>query len=101
MDGQRLRSVEAIVHGYVQGVGFRWFVAREAAALDVGGWVLNRRDGTVEVVAEGPADEIKQLLDVLREGPPGADVRSVDVTERVPSGTHCSFEIRSGWHSGD
>lgn len=67
-----------VVRGRVQGVGFRWFVREEARHLDVAGWVRNRSDGCVEVAAEGTNDSIEALRQVLREGPPGATVASVD-----------------------
>lgn len=95
------RAIEAVVSGRVQGVGFRWFVLRRAAALDVSGWVANEQNGTVRVVAEGPPEEIGLLLAALREGPPGADVVGVSVAERVATGGFDGFSARSGWVSGD
>jgi acylphosphatase len=90
-----------MVRGHVQGVGFRWFVLRQAAVLDVSGWVANERDGTVRVVAEGPPEEVGLLLAALREGPPGAGVMEVSVAERPVTGGFDGFSVRSGWHSGD
>ncbi len=66
------------VRGRVQGVGFRWFAREAARRLDVSGWVRNRPDGSVEVAAEGSAPAIEKLKAVLRDGPPGASVASVD-----------------------
>ncbi|HET7584632.1 MAG TPA: acylphosphatase [Gemmatimonadaceae bacterium] len=65
------------VHGRVQGVGFRWYVLETARRLDLAGWVRNRRDGAVEVAAEGTADTLRQLREVVEQGPPGAAVRMV------------------------
>jgi len=96
-----IRAIEAVVRGHVQGVGFRWFVLRKAAVLDVSGWVANERNGTVRVVAEGPPEEVGLLLDALREGPPGANVMEVSVAERPATGGFDGFSARSGWHSGD
>jgi acylphosphatase len=96
-----VRAVEAVVHGRVQGVGFRWFVLRQAAVLDVSGWVANELDGAVRVVAEGPAEDVELLLAALREGPAGADVTEVSVTEHPATGGFERFTVRSGWHSGD
>lgn len=91
----------ATVHGFVQGVGFRWFVQREAARLQLDGWVANQLDGTVEVVAEGPVDRLERLLAALREGPTGSSVRRVEVRREPARGNLGSFSIRSGAHRGD
>ena len=61
--------VDARVTGVVHGVGFRYFVLREAKALDLVGWVANESDGSVQCVAEGPRDRLETLLDRLRHGP--------------------------------
>ena len=63
-----------LVRGRVQGVGFRWYVQREAAELDLRGWVRNTEDGDVEVVAAGSASELAELRSSLRRGPRGARV---------------------------
>jgi acylphosphatase len=77
------------VHGQVQGVWFRDWTIREAHRLDVDGWVRNRRDGTVEVLAAGEADAVEALIALLGEGPPRARVDRLDietVDEVVPPG---------------
>ena len=63
-----------LVRGRVQGVGFRWFVQREAAALDLSGWVRNTEDGHVEVVAKGDPATLDALRQALRRGPRGSRV---------------------------
>lgn len=95
------RRLEAVVRGDVQGVGFRWFVRRQAARLSVAGWVANQPDGTVRVVAEGSPVALARLLGLLRAGPPGAIVSRVDETWLPGDGTLAGFEIRGGGHSGD
>jgi acylphosphatase len=70
--------LHVVIRGRVQGVGFRWFVRESARQLDLAGWVLNRPDGGVEVAAEGSDDSIHALREALSQGPPGANVRSVD-----------------------
>lgn len=70
-----------VVRGRVQGVGFRWFVLQEAVVLDLGGFVQNLSDGSVEVVASGPAPALGQLEQALSRGPRGARVDSVEKTD--------------------
>lgn len=96
-----ISRLEAVVHGRVQGVGFRVFVARRAAALALVGWVRNEAHGTVRVVAEGPEAALDDLLAALRVGPPGARVEGVTVGRGPASGTFGGFEVRAGWHGGD
>lgn len=93
--------LEAIVHGQVQGVGFRYFALRVASGLGLAGWVANEPSGRVRVVAEGARDDLGKLLAALRSGPPGAFVDRVDETWSPPAGTLGAFEVRSGWHGGD
>jgi acylphosphatase len=69
--------LHVLATGLVQGVGFRWFVRETARRLDLAGWVLNRPDGSVEVVAEGEAGALSALRAALEQGPPGARVDAV------------------------
>ena len=93
--------LEATVRGVVQGVGFRWFVVREARRLDLTGWVANEHDGTVRVVAEGSPDGIAALRSALDEGPAGALVERVSAVEMPATGTLGEFTVRSAGHGGD
>ena len=70
-----------LVRGAVQGVGFRWFVLREAHRLDLRGWVTNLPDGSVEVVADGAAGSLEELQRVLARGPSAARVSGVEKTD--------------------
>jgi acylphosphatase len=69
-----------LVSGRVQGVGFRWYVEREAATLGIAGWVRNREDGRVEVMATGTRQQLSALHGRLREGPRAARVDEVAVS---------------------
>ncbi len=71
-------ELHVLVRGRVQGVGFRWYVREVARDLGLAGWVRNRPDGAVEVAAEGDAQMIDRLRDMLRAGPSGASVTAVD-----------------------
>jgi acylphosphatase len=86
-----------IVRGRVQGVGFRWFVEREAHILGIAGWVRNNSDGSVEVLAQGTRDQLLGLRSRLREGPRAARVDNVEESEaRVTVGAG-SFRIEGSW----
>jgi acylphosphatase len=93
--------VDATIRGVVQGVGYRWFVSRTAARLDLTGWVANRPDGSVQVVAEGSEHALDSLLEALRRGPSGADVSAVDVQRSSATGAYSGFQIRAASHPGD
>ena len=75
-----------IVHGHVQGVGFRWAIARAAESRGVSGWVANRADGTVEAVLEGEPEAVESVVGSAEQGPRGARVERVQVTEEEPEG---------------
>jgi len=86
--------LEAVVHGHVQGVSFRYYAVLQARALGLRGYVRNRADRTVEVVAEGPAPQLDQFLAWLREGPSAAHVEHVGVSWLAANGEFESFEVR-------
>jgi acylphosphatase len=77
---------KVIVHGSVQGVGFRVAVARAAEVRGVAGWARNRADGAVEAVFEGEADQVESLLRFCGQGPRGASVARVEVVDEEPEG---------------
>jgi acylphosphatase len=81
------------VHGLVQGVFFRDGVRREAEQRGVAGWAANRPDGTVEVVLEGPAAGVRELVSYCSHGPRRAEVTHVEATERRPEGLS-GFRVR-------
>lgn len=86
--------VHIIVQGLVQGVGFRWFVAREAGALGLRGFVRNRPEGTVELEAEGDRSLIEALIAHVRIGPRSAHVRDLQIAWQEPRQDTKPFEIR-------
>lgn len=88
-----VRRIRAIVSGRVQGVSYRAATADEAGRLGVTGWVRNRRDGTVELEAEGDPEQIAALLAWCGTGPPAARVTGVAVEELAPAGADTSFSI--------
>ena len=83
----------AVAHGYVQGVFFRDSVRRLAERHGVAGWVRNNWDGTVEAVFEGEEEAVERLVAFMRQGPRGARVDLVDVTDEQPEGLG-GFDVR-------
>ena len=86
--------LSAIVHGIVQGVNFRYYTRSKASKLGLVGYVRNRWDGTVEVVAEGERDGLERLLAWLHVGPRSAFVERVDAQWEEPRGEFTRFEVR-------
>jgi acylphosphatase len=83
-----------LVRGRVQGVGFRWFVEREAHILQITGWVRNNPDGSVEVLAVGTPQQLAGLRARLHEGPRAARVDNVNESESDPVSGLTSFQVR-------
>lgn len=75
-----------LVHGLVQGVGFRFSAMHEARQSGVNGWVRNRLDGTVEIQAEGDADAVRAMVRWAAHGPVGAKVERLEVRDGKPEG---------------
>jgi acylphosphatase len=80
-----------VVTGRVQGVGFRFAFADEARARSLGGWVRNRRDGSVEAIVAGSAEDVEAIIAWARHGPPAARVAGVSVDTAV--GEFAGFEL--------
>lgn len=75
---------KVIVHGRVQGVGFRVWTEHMAGMRGLEGFVRNRRDGAVEAVFAGPAEAVRAMVELCRQGPAGARVDAVDEREAGP-----------------
>jgi acylphosphatase len=91
-----LETRRYVISGRVQGVGFRWFVEREAAQIGVTGWVRNRTNGDVEVMATGTHEQHTSLRNKLQQGPRAARVDHVGES-KVPLLESPSFRIEGVW----
>jgi len=92
-EGEAVVRAHLWIEGRVQGVFFRATTQEQAIRLGLKGWVRNCPDGSVEVVAEGAREKIKQLIAWCRQGPPGARVRHVDVRWEDFQGEFRNFRI--------
>jgi acylphosphatase len=90
----RLKKIEAVISGSVQGVGFRYFVLNAAELLGITGWVANLADGGVKTVGVGEEEDIKDFLIKLRQGPPLSYVEDVKVSiQDVFENEFSTFEV--------
>ncbi len=76
-----MKRLHLIIHGRVQGVFFRRFVKEQGTVLGVTGFVRNKNDGTVEVVAEGNDEALNQMIEKCRHGPAAARVDKIEKKE--------------------
>ena len=94
MTDQELVRLRAIVEGRVQGVGFRYFTQERAVFLGLTGWVRNRWDGTVELVAEGSRTDLDIFLKAVQRGPRAGTTQNVKFDWGDGTGEFLSFQIR-------
>jgi acylphosphatase len=80
-----------VIHGRVQGVGYRYSMLAEASLAGIAGWVRNRRDGTVEAMLSGDSDKVSEVIAWAHRGPPGSNVTVVEVHDA--EGFFRSFEV--------
>ncbi len=93
-DTNDIQELHAFVHGWVQGVGFRYFVVKNALALGLRGYTRNQSDDSVEVLAQGPRPALERLLTLLRQGPPAAEVSEVRTQWGRPTEHLSGFHVR-------
>lgn len=87
------KRIQLVIRGQVQGVYFRASAQREARQLGLTGWVRNRPDGAVEIIAEGEEDQVKDLLNWSQRGPATARVDMVETRWRSYTGEFAEFKI--------
>lgn len=87
-------QIQMTVHGRVQGVGYRYNTLQIAQDLGITGFVRNRADGTVEIIAEGTDEQLNALLDWAHRGPSGASVTQVDVIKSADQNRFDRFTIK-------
>ncbi|MBX2865133.1 MAG: acylphosphatase [Leptolyngbyaceae cyanobacterium MAG.088] len=88
-----MSRIKITVYGQVQGVGFRYHTRRKANALKLTGYVINKPDHTVEIVADGPDQQIKALIEWTKSGPERADVSHIKVEDCLPINRFDEFVI--------
>ena len=87
-------AVHIIVHGRVQGVGFRYFTKTTGQRLGLAGWVRNLYDGTVEIWAEGRRKSLDQFIQDVQRGPSHSHVSNLEIDWREPKDETATFRIR-------
>ncbi len=97
MKSEDLQARRFGVRGRGQGVGFRWFVEREAHLLGIAGWVRNNSDGGVEVLAMGTRDQLLGLRSRLRQGPRASRVDDVEESAATTVAGLNTFRIEGAW----
>jgi acylphosphatase len=88
-----MKRIHLIISGDVQGVGFRAWVLRQAQDFQLTGWVKNRDDGAVELVAEGEKNALEQLAAQCKKGPEVSWVEGVDIARQEATGEYIRFEV--------
>jgi acylphosphatase len=89
-----LERLHAWIDGHVQGVGFRYFVREQAAAMPITGWVRNLHDGRVEMIAEGKREDLDKLLTAVKQGPRASHVIEVRTEWGTAKGEFDSFRVQ-------
>lgn len=87
------KKAQVFISGFVQGVGFRQFVKKNALQIGINGWVRNLEDGRVETVLQGEIEEIEEMIQLCRKGPFLSEVKAVDVLWEESIEKSDTFEI--------
>ena len=87
-------GVHIIVEGLVQGVGFRWFIARKAEGLGLRGYAKNLYNGNVEIEVAGERSLVEELIKEIKIGPRSAQVTNLKIEWQQPGDEYTHFEIR-------
>ncbi|HET6273603.1 MAG TPA: acylphosphatase [Bacteroidota bacterium] len=87
-------GVHIIVEGLVQGVGFRWFIARKAEGLGLRGYAKNLYNGNVEIEVAGERSLVEELIKEIKVGPRSAQVTNLKIEWQQPGDEYTHFEIR-------
>ena len=93
MPDDAIMEIHAIVKGWVQGVGFRFFAERSANQLGLTGWVRNLYNGEVEIVAQGTKENLEKYIIILQQGPRSARVKEGEAEWRTPTNEYENFSI--------
>lgn len=88
------QAVHIIVHGRVQGVGFRYFTKTNGQRLGLAGWVRNLSDGTVEIWAEGRRKTLEQFIQDVQRGPSHGHVSHLNIDWKAPKNETSTFRVR-------
>ena len=88
-----MTRIKITVYGRVQGVGFRYHTRKKAQELNLTGYVTNKPDHTVEIVADGTDEQLKALIEWTKIGPERASVRKIDVEDCLPINRFDEFVI--------
>jgi acylphosphatase len=94
MEGNELERIHLQVFGRVQGVGFRHFVMMRAQEIGLTGWVRNRHQGYVEIVAEGEKDKLGLLINHVKKGPTSSHVSDLKIEWLDANGQYKQFQVR-------
>jgi len=89
-----LKQVHLYIKGDVIGIGFRAWTKIQAKIIGVTGWVRNKEDGFVEAQIQGEEEKVKQIIDLVKKGPPVSHVSEVEVFWQEPKEIFDQFEIR-------
>lgn len=91
-NSRKPETLEVVVRGLVQGVGYRAATVRQAHAHGICGWVRNQDDGTVQALIQGPPDQIDRMLEWMRHGPPAARVAELTYDNAASERRYDRFE---------